>query len=190
MTLTQLSKRFRNFRDDCSGTITLEAVITLPLLVWMLAATFEFFEVHRFKSAREKATYTIADMISREQDVVTATYMDNTKTLFDEIANDDGLNQLRVSIVWYDESDDQYNVSWSEVRGTGILTALTDGDVSDAHDDYPLMTDGEEVIVVESVSNYDPHFDVGLSDGINIETRVFTSIRFAPQICFNVCTSS
>ncbi len=61
---------------------------------------------------------------------------------------------------------------------------MVDSDVTSAHNTLPIMGDGEEVILVESISTYEPLFDVGLSDGISIDTRVFTSIRFAPQITF------
>lgn len=190
MTWLDLKYHLQRFRDDTRGTIMVETVMTLPLLILGMALTWEFFEIHRYKSAREKATYTVADMISRENDVITETYMDNTKTLFDEIAFDGGTNQIRVSIIRYLADDDEYEVSWSEVRGSGQLNALIDSDVATAHNDLPIMNDGEELILVESVSNYQPVFTVGFGDGVGIDTRVFTSIRFAPQICFDVCTSS
>jgi len=182
-----LKLRLRDFRDDERGSFMVESVIALPLLFWTVAATFEFFEVHRYKSVREKATYTIADMISREQDAVSDTYMDNAKTLFDLIVNDNGTNQLRVSIIRYDADDDQYEVFWSSVRGTGPMAALEDADVANDHDRLPIMADGEDVILVETVSNYDSLFSLVLPNPFNIDTRVFTSIRFAPQICFDAC---
>lgn len=183
----EMKYHLRRFRDDERGSIMVELVLSLPLLFWVLASTYEFFEVHRYKSAREKATYTIADMLSREQDVVTDTYMDNTKVLFDEIANDDGVNQIRVSIIRYDAPDDEYQVSWSEVRGSGPMLALDDSDVRNEHDRFPVLSDGEEVIVVETKSTYDPLFTLVYTTGISIETRVFTSLRFAPQLCYDQC---
>lgn len=177
-----------DFRDDVRGSFMVESVIALPLLFWTICATYEFFEVHRYKNVREKATYTIADMLSREQDVIDDVYVDNTKVLFDGISNDAGINQLRLSVVRYDEDDDVYEVVWSEVRGTGKLNALDDADVANAHDTLPILGDGEEVILVESASNYDSLFDLVLRDTINIETRVFTAIRFAPQLCFESCS--
>ena len=185
----RIKTRLTEFRDDTSGSFMVESVIALPLLFWTLCATFEFFEVHRYKSVREKATYTIADMISREQGVVTDIYVDNAKTLFDEIANDTGTNQIRISIIQFNGSNELYEIAWSEVRGSGSLLALSSADVANDHNKLPALEDGEQVILVESVSDYDSLFDLVLSDTINIETRVFTSIRFAPQICFDECSS-
>ena len=177
----------QRFLEETRGSFVVESVIVLPLF-WTIAATFEFFEIHRYKSVREKATYTIADMISREQAVIDDTYIDNTKALFDNIVTDNGVNQLRVSIIRYDATDDAYKVFWSEVRGEGPMVALNDDDVAQAHDKFPLMDDGEDLIVVESVSNYDSLFDLVFQDTIRIETRVFTGIRFAPQIHFQGVT--
>jgi len=177
------------FRDDTRGSFMVETVISLPLLFWTICATYEFFEVHRYKSVREKATYTIADMLSREQATINDVYIDNTKALFDTIANDTGDNQLRVTIIRYLEADDEYGVVWSEVRGSGRLNPLDDDDVANDHAKLPVMDDGEQLILVESVSNYQSLFDLVYSSAISIETRVFTSIRFSPQLCFGSCTS-
>ncbi|MEO1139973.1 MAG: pilus assembly protein [Pseudomonadota bacterium] len=175
----------RSFWDDVTGSLMVETVLAIPLLFWAAAATFDFFEVHRYKSVREKATFTVADMISRETSAtgLTSIYLDNTKILFDEISNDDGINQIRISIIIYDADTNTYRISWSETRGTGPFSPLTDGQVQNAHDDLPAVSDGEEIILVESSSVYAPLFNVGLND-VTIGTRVFTAIRFSPQICY------
>lgn len=183
-----LKSYIHDFCQDTRGTVMVETVMTLPILFWGLAATFEFFEVHRYKSAREKATYTIADLISRENDVVTDVYVDNALTLFNEIADDSGVNQLRITVIRYIEDDDEFEVSWSKVRGSGGMSVLRDVDVRSDHDVLPMLDDGEEVILIESESNYSTIFDVGFSDDLKIKTRTFTGIRFAPQVCFDECS--
>ena len=119
-----IKTHIRDFAQDTRGTIMVETVLSLPLLIMGLAAMFEFFEIHRFQSARDKATYTIADMISREQN---------------EFAT------------------------------------------------LPAMNDGDELILVESEALYKTIFDVGFNENRLVSTRVFTSIRFAPQMCFDAC---
>lgn len=182
-----LKSHLREFAEDTRGTAMVEAVITLPLLFLGLSAMFEFFEVHRFQSTRDKATYTVADMISRENDVINDVYMDNVLVLFNEIADDYGSNQIRVSVIDYDGENDEYSVVWSEIRGTGIMSALEDANVRTDHDNLPILDDGEQVILVESEAEYNTIFDVGFSDEMTVNTRVFTSIRFAPQMCFDSC---
>ncbi len=170
------------FRNDERGSVMLEAVITLPLLIWAIGATYEFFEVHRYNSARDKASYTIADMISREMLPITPSYLNNAKTVFDTIANDNGENALRVSVIKYDADTNEYSIKWSEVRGTTRLNALSTADVKTAHAILPVMRDGEELIVVDSLSEYPPMFDIWFGDGMDVATHVITSPRFAPQI--------
>ncbi|MCZ4353331.1 pilus assembly protein [Roseovarius aestuarii] len=171
-----------SFRSDERGSVTVEAAITLPLLFWAIAASYEFFEIHRYNSARDKATYTIADMFSRELQSVTPTYMNSAKTVFDTIANDNGTNSVRVTIVKYDSDEDEYSVKWSQVRGSADLSPMETSEVSTAHDTLPAMADGEELIIVDSSSTYPPVFDVGFNDNVVVTTRVMTSPRFAPQI--------
>ncbi len=172
------------FRKDERGSIMVEALITLPLLIWAIGATYEYFELHRYNSARDKASYTIADMISRESPTmpITPIYMDNAKIVFDTISNDRGANSLRISVVSFRSDKQEYFVRWSEVRGTNELVKLETADVKTAHDRLPVLRGGEELIIVESVSTYPSVFKVGLSDDLKIRTNVMTSPRFAPQI--------
>jgi hypothetical protein len=173
------------FRTEERGSITIEAVITLPLLIWAVGATYEFFELHRYNSARDKASYTIADMISRENDDITPIYLDNAKIVFDTIANDRGANALRVSVIRFDSAEEDYIVKWSQVRGTAALEPLESEDLELAHDILPILRGGQELIVVESESTYPAIFKVGLSDDLTIRTIVKTNPRFVPQVNWN-----
>ncbi len=170
------------FRRDERGSVMVEAVITLPLLIWAIGATYEFFELHRYNSARDKASYTVADMISRENSAITPIYLDNAKILFDTISNDRGANSMRISVVGFRSDKNEYFVKWSKERGTGALKEMETVDVKTAHDIFPILRGGEELIVVESVSTYPAIFKVGLSDDLKIRTNVMTSPRFAPQV--------
>ncbi|MFX0543185.1 TadE/TadG family type IV pilus assembly protein [Roseovarius sp. S4756] len=182
MALRSLKSRLSGFRREERGSVMVEAVITLPLLIWAVGATYEFFEVHRYQSARDKASYTVADMVSREMLAITPTYLDNAKTVFDTIASDNGQNAMRVSVIKYDSNDDEYSVKWSHVRGTPLLEALKTDDVRTAHDRLPVMRNGEELIIVDSLSSYPPLFDIWVGDDINVSTNVMAIPRFAPQI--------
>ena len=73
----------------------------LPFLFGLLVLSYEFFNMFCYKSVREKATYTVADMLSRETNVVDATYIDNTKLLFDTMTGYGSDNQIRTSVVRY-----------------------------------------------------------------------------------------
>ncbi len=184
MFMSRVISLFSRFRKDTSGVITVEMVITMPLLIWALAATYDYFEIHRHRAVREKATYTVADMFSREQAPVTESYMDGARDLFNAMTNDDNPAQIRVSVVVYDEDDDEYSVVWSRVRGAGELAALTNPDVRSGDVPLPTMIDGQQIVVVNSLSIYNPAFNVGLGSNMRVETSQFMNLRFAPQLCF------
>lgn len=177
------------FRDAAEGVIAVEMVVMLPFLIWMTATSFELYEVHRFKANRVKATYTVADLLSREMLQADTALLNTAETIFDAQTMDDGVNQLRMSVVRFIGATETYEVVWSRLRGDGPLTALTTSAVADAHDELPLLEGGEELIIVESHSVYMPAFEFpGLNNDYTVSTRVFTGIRFLPQLCFE-CAS-
>lgn len=179
---TYLGRGLRRFwrRDD--GSFVVESVIALPLLFLAAMVIYEFFEVHRFNSARDKASYTVADMLSREMGTVNSTYIDNTKSLFDSIVDDNAGSQLRITEIHYDSDTDRYAVYWSQLRGTGPMVALSTSDIATSHATLPLMSDGEHILLIESVSQYNRMFAAGFSEDMEIKTRVITSPRFVPKI--------
>lgn len=193
MFISGIKRALRRFRTSESGTATMETVVMLPFLFVGLVMMYEFFDVFQFKNTREKATYTITDMLSRETAVVTDTYIDNTKILFDTLTRNKGVNQIRASVVRYhndpDQNIDEFDLRWSEVRGTGNLRELTDADVKDAHAAFPNMIDGQDLILVESESTYATGISLGLFQNTPVVTRMFMNLRFAPQLCYTgVCT--
>ena len=183
--LARLKHALARFRSATDGVMTVEMVIVLPFLFWMITTSFELFEVHRYKAARIKATYTVADMLSREMVAVNDSYIDAAKSLFDAQTLDNGANQVRMSVVTYNSGTDTYSVRWSEVRGPGPMSDLVDADVATAHAQFPILQGGQELILVESTSTYSAMFEYpGLNDDYTVNTRTFTGIRFASQLCW------
>ena len=193
MYISSIKRALRRFSKSERGTVTMETVVMLPFLFTGLIMSYEFFDVFQFKNTREKATYTIADMLSRETGIVTDTYIDNTKVLFDTLTGNRGINQIRTSVVRYhndpDQNLDEFDLRWSEVRGDGDLQKLTSADVKDAHAAFPNLTDGQDLILVETQSIYDLGISLGLFTDTPVTTSMFMNLRFAPQLCFtDVCT--
>ncbi|MDT8327949.1 MAG: pilus assembly protein [Roseovarius sp.] len=188
MYILDIKHALRRFRKSEQGTATIETVVMLPFLVGLLVFGYQHFDMFHFKSVREKATYTIADMLSRETSIVDDVYIDNTKVLFDTITGNNGRNQIRTSVVRFhdriDPEADEIELRWSEVRGTGELQALKPEDVKTAFDFFPSMTNGQDLILVESRSVYDSSLPFGMADGTPITTNMFMTLRFASQLCF------
>lgn len=173
-------------RRDESGGVTVEFVLMIPLLLWGMMATMAFFDAFRTKYSAQKATTTIADMVSRETTTLSGDYVDGLQTVFQTLTYQNANPGLRLTVVKYDEADDAIELVWSEVRGDSPQ-AWTDGNLDDIAARMPIMEDGDRFIVVETFSDYFYRFQPMLSrvlEDFEVETYATISPRFAPTICY------
>ena len=177
-----LRRRAAGFARDTKGTVTVEAVIMLPLLLWAYCALFTFFDAYRQTSMNHKAAFTISDMLSRETSPVTNAYLDSVHSMLGFLTHSAHVRKMRVTVVRYDEDTDEHYVEWSETRGA--VAALDDTTVGGWEAKLPVMVDEERLVLVETWTDYSAPFNVGL-DGQTINTFVFTRPRFAPQLLFD-----
>ena len=177
--------RLRAFADDTQGSVTVEAAIMLPLLVWAYCALFSFFDAYRQTSMSHKAAYTISDMISRETNPIDGSFMDGSFDMLNFLTRSGNERRLRVSVIRYDEDEDKMHVQWSKTRG--LVAEHGAGAADGMRDKLPIMVDEERLILVETWTDYTAPFRiVGLTDQ-TIETFVFTRSRFSPQVCWETC---
>ncbi|ETX27379.1 TadE/TadG family type IV pilus assembly protein [Roseivivax isoporae] len=185
MRKTSLPPRLARFGRDEDGYITTEAMIVLPVLLWLLGAVWVWFDVSREQSIDQKVNYTIGDMISRETDPIDDAYIDNTYRLaLEMIGKPASKVDLRITVVQFlsnrNGGNARYEVVWSEARGAfQPLSGTIDPEVMP----LPLMARNDEVILVQTWSDHEPVFKAGLSP-FDIRTYSFTRPRFAPQILF------
>ncbi len=176
-------KKLKSFKKDVSGSVAIETVIILPLLFWAIAAVAIFFDAYRTKSAAEKAAFTISDMLSRETNAITPTYVTNTRSLFDALAKSDTDSSMRISVITWNQDEASYEMEWSQTRGD-TFTALNATDLIALAASLPTMADQDAVILVETHTTFEPTLDVGLG-ARSIENFVFTRPRYAPQLVFS-----
>lgn len=169
-------------RED--GTISLEAMIILPLMFWAFLSVFSIFHSYRTYTINQKAAFTIGDAISRETAPLDDDYITGMLGLFEYLSRSEGNSTLRITSLHYDGPDDNYRVDWSKVRGS--RPELIDEDVREWSTKLPVMPDGERVMLVETWSTYDPPFATGLEQR-EIRNFVFTRPRFAPRVCWDEC---
>lgn len=179
----RLRARIAGFSQDSRGSVTVEAVIMLPILFWAYCGLYTFFDAYRQTSINQKAAYTISDMLSRETDPpLNADYLDSVYSLLDFLTRSNTERRMRVTVVRYDQDNNEHHVQWSQVRGT--VDALEDADVATLANRLPVMVDEEQLVLVETWTEYDAPFNIGLNDK-TISTFVFTRPRFAPQLLFD-----
>lgn len=181
--LKPLKQRLRAFCADSEGTVAVEAAVIFPMVMWAFLAMFVYFEGYRQTAINHKAANTIADMLSRETASITPGYVDNTKELFDLLAQANGNTRVRLSVIKWDKRKNAFRVNWSKTKGSGIVP-LTHSDLVPMKASLPTVPNQERMVLVETWSTYKPLFRIGMSD-TEISTFVFTRLRFAPQLRFN-----
>lgn len=173
-----LGKGFRRSED---GSLSVEAVIALPMLIWAITATFVFWDAFKTLNVSQKATYTIADMLSRETQTVDAPYLTTMHELFDYLSATPGDNAIRVTVVRMTE-DPNTGVKTRELvwsQGVGGVSGYIDLTILEPR--LPDMAPGDQLIVVESEQEWTPAFAVGLASYRFREVAI-SRPRFAPQL--------
>lgn len=179
---------FRRFTRREEGSLSVETVLAVPILVWAIIATLVFFDAFKTLNTSQKATYTVADMLSREAEV-TPDMMTTMHELYDYLAHAPGDNALRVTVVKMKQDPDTlaktYEMVWSE--GVGGIEGYQDIDLIIPR--LPDMSAGEQLVFVESEQNWSPVFGVGLASYRFREVAIVRP-RFAPQLKWNDGTST
>lgn len=166
--------RLCRFRRDDRGAISTEAILILPMLLWAYMAMFVYWDAFRAVNTHTKATYTVADMLSREINPVSAAYIDGLASIHRFITQvPAGESYIRVTHFQYDESNDSYVVLWSHSTA-GAPAALNASGLAGNRDRIPVMADADTAILVEAWRVFRPRLDVGVGDR---EFNEFTVVR-------------
>ncbi len=193
MFVNHIYKSVVEFKQDERATITLEFVVTLPLLVFWFIGSIVFFDAFKKRGQVVYANATIADIISRGSEMGQED-MDNFQLLQTALLPRTSGGWMRVTSVKFlindpdDDNDDEFRVIWSKVTGAGHRPLENADD--DADDDdllipieiLPNMDNTEEVMLVEA---YVPYVPIADWVGITAKTwsdRVIISPRYETRI--------
>ena len=201
--ISKLNKRANRNRltafweDECGAVLSLETVFMFPLLIFIMLAMFVYYQIFAQDALLAKSSYTVSDIISREETPVNATYLDNMHKLLGLVSRTQtkGIS-MRVTSVKYNGSPppvgkQEYEVLWSEVRnGTEVYTPITQAGVGVISTKIPLMTKDDSVLVVETMMPYTPPLDkFVLQMKVGIGSFTFHNLlvvrpRFVPRVCW------
>ena len=179
----RLREGLRAFAEETRGTVAVESIILLPLVVWMYLAMFTFFDMLRMKSINQKAAFTIADAYSRESALITETYVDSTFSLFKELTRTNNPT-IRGSVLTYDQTTDRYGVVWSKRRGASSVTALNENTVNTIRTQLPVVASGDQFIFMETWNDYVIPFKIGM-DNFKMKAQVIMNPRITGQLKFD-----
>ncbi|MDA7426088.1 TadE/TadG family type IV pilus assembly protein [Thalassococcus lentus] len=165
--------------------MSLEAVIFVPLMIAVLAATFSFHDAFRYKALNTKAAYTISDALSRETDPINNAYIDGMVSTMEYLTRSEGPYSLRVTMVRWNKKKQKYRIDWSKTRGG--FEPLKNGELNNnLSDQLPNLLHNERVIVVETQTQYEPPFEVpGLQTAELFYNFAFSRPRFAPKLVWS-----
>ena len=176
--MTRLLRRFSRAED---GSVTAEAIIVMPMLIWAYLALFVYWDLFRSYNTVQKASYTISDLISRQSDVDTK-FLDGMLTIMNYLIDSDQDAKMRLTSVQWIEKDQRFVVLWSRSPGRG-MAELTNTTVQEMQPWIPTMTDGNSVIIVETAVSYRPAFDAGVGARNFTEFVVTRPRNGALRIC-------
>ncbi|MBI1416096.1 MAG: hypothetical protein GC146_02635 [Limimaricola sp.] len=177
-------------RDDEGGSIAVEAILMFPVLAWCYMATYIWFDAYRTQTTVLKSAYTVSDMLSRETQPITNTYLDSVWKVQKMLAHAGRNPKMRITEIernYNDNTSDPndsrvFNVVWSQTRGGAPV--LTDTRLKELRDQIPTMPPGEKAILVETWSPYEPIMSVGLNAMV-FQNFIITRPRFASQLCWS-----
>lgn len=182
-----LISRLRQLRSSENGGLTVEAVLVLPLLLWVYLASFIFFDAFRAQSLNDKAAFAIADALSRETRSINGTYIDSMRDIHRAMTFARLPSKIRISVIRYDADDELHYVVWSEAQGPNFSN-LTNSNLTSPTGvaaAIPMMSDNERIILVETQIPYEPIFNVGV-DAILMQAITPISPRYSSQLCWDV----
>lgn len=187
--LRHVASALGRFGRDERASVTVEAVLILPLVLWTFLATFSWFDAYQNKSLSMKANYAISDLMSRETRTLDMNYLNGLEQVYEFLTRAESDAWVRVTVVHCTEKCDQSSRTlkrdWSKATDD-VETYSNAGVMEHLEPIVPWIALGERVIVVETSQQYTPPFSQNLT-GIGPRTVhdvVMTRPRFAPQLCF------
>ncbi|WP_430450264.1 TadE/TadG family type IV pilus assembly protein [Rhodophyticola sp.] len=175
-----MKRLIRRYMREDDAAVAFEAVIITPILAWLFVGSFVFFDAFRTYNTSLKATYAVADVLSRETDWIYGSDIEGLADVFQHITRNVEQSSLRVTQVR--RSTSEYRIDWS--YATDGTARLFDSNIPAIQSQLPNMVFGERIIVVETFLPYRPAFNVGLRP-LEFTNFTVTRPRFAGQLQFD-----
>ena len=123
-------------------------------------------------------------MLSREENGVNMQYLTAVHELYDFLAESEGDNALRVTVVEMTEDEDTGVRSMVMMWSEGVGGIIGHPDLSPLQARIPMMSPGEQLIIVESEQEWTPSFAVGLTS-YRFRELALARPRFAPRLTWD-----
>lgn len=179
--MSVISKLLRRFIRREDGNVVVEAVLVIPMLAWAQAGIYSYWDQYRTITTVQKASYSISDLVSRQQGTVNDAFIAGLKTTMEYLLDTDQTVKMRMTSYTWSDADSRYEVVWSVSPGNQMTTWNT-GTIANIKQFLPDMSDGDSAVLLETAVQYTPAIDFGLAPN-TIKQFIVTRPRFLPQIC-------
>ena len=138
------------------------------------------FDAYKKQTDGLRATYAIADAISREENDINQSYLNSMLDLTNYLTRTPNRVTQRVTIVCYSPKKSKYRVAWSRSQGPKKRTYKRhkNSTIDTLKDKLPILPLGDQLILVETFLDYAPLWNVGI-DANTYDYFVFTRPRFS-----------
>lgn len=177
--MARFPSSLRHFTRRDDGSVTIEAILVLPMLAWALLATFSFFDGLRQSNIAAKAAHMVGDMLSRETEGIGLDYMLGMEKMLGFLSPGTAKPKLRVTVVGWNAVTQAYELKWSHASLGSLPIDVAGLPGLNAH--LPQSAGGDQLIVVETATQYSAPFVFGLGD-TEFRNVIVTRPRFAPQL--------
>ena len=190
----RLYRRLGAIARSEAGSLSVEAVLVFPMLFWVLAATFVYFDAFKTRNAAARATFTVTDMIARETGAINKEYLQGAVNVITQLTGDAQDPRMRVTVLrctadCANEEGRRLEIVWSQAVGPMLPVPAEAVDTAGLRGRIPAVSLGSSVVMVESEVDWTPWFNVGLPD-FSLGNVVVMRPRFSPQICWKTCAKS
>lgn len=172
----------RRFRGRESGSVTVEAVFVVPMMMLGFFAFFAFWDIYRTQNMVQKASYAVADMLSREMIPATLPLIDGLEDTLEFLIG----REARIRVTSLRRVSDGptgatgIDVLWSYSPGN-VLLPLTEQTLVDIEPTIPMMAVGSNMVIFEVSVPY-----TAVSEMLEVDTLrevVAMRPRFLPTLC-------
>jgi hypothetical protein len=158
--MTRLKRHTLAFCRDESGLLLAEALIMLPLMIWTFVAMFVYWDVFRTINVVQKAGYSVADLLSR-QEVVTEDFLNGLEEVMEFLVPNAPNVGLRITSMQWNDTTDEFDLLWSHST-TVHFEPRDQGSIQLMKDRIPFLEHQEAILVVETWVEFVPRFNTGL----------------------------
>lgn len=180
--MRKLTHRFGSFLRDENGLVLAEGLLMLPLMVWALVAMFIYWDVFRTINVTQKAAYGVADLLSRQRDVIPTTFANGLQNVMDFLTP--GGHPVKMRITSFEcvsptalvcnSTSGNYKLLFSFSPG-GKVATLNEANIQAwKADKIPMLNNTESVFVVETTVEFKAQLQTALAGFlVGVEDSIF-----------------